>query len=113
MRLLHSRILEHYLCSVKARRGTCSMSMRVISRFTCTTSSLLEVRGQNRWLRPGDGVRRWFSPRFCSSLDSYTEAFRKAAEEPERFWSEAAHSITWLQKWNKTLDCTDEVFPRW
>lgn len=62
---------------------------------------------------------RWIDPtrgrfiRSFSHLVKYDDVFKAAREEPERFWSDAAGDLTWFQKWNKTLDSSDKMFPKW
>lgn len=80
-------------------------------RFTAPgrwDTSQLGVKLQHRWIIPRNSDTRSYSSR-----NVYHEAFRKAGEKPELFWSEAAQKITWFQRWTKTLDCTDKVFPKW
>ncbi|XP_026765770.2 acyl-CoA synthetase short-chain family member 3, mitochondrial isoform X1 [Pangasianodon hypophthalmus] len=121
MRPLQSRIFQQYLCSVKEQEGSSSMAM--IRRFMWASfsapgayarwnASQLGLQLQHRRIIASNSVKNSF-PRVFSSLNVYDEAFLKARENPERFWSETAHNITWFQTWTKTLDCTDKVFPKW
>ncbi|MCJ8742922.1 hypothetical protein PDJAM_G00087890 [Pangasius djambal] len=121
MRPLQTRIFQQYLCSVKEQDLSCRMAM--FRRFTranlCApgaygrwNASQLGVQLQHRSITASNFVKNSF-PRLFSSLNVYDEAFLKAAEKPELFWSETAHNLTWFQTWTKTLDCTDKVFPKW
>lgn len=95
----------------------------MFSRFTWARFTTLGVYGrwnasqfgvklQHSWIIPRNFVTNSFT-RLYSSLNVYDEAFIKAAEKPELFWSEAAQNTTWFQRWTKTLDCTDKVLPKW
>lgn len=48
-----------------------------------------------------------------SSKHTYEDAFGLARDKPDTFWSEAALGITWFERWTKTLDNSDLVFPKW
>ncbi|XP_017349230.1 acyl-CoA synthetase short-chain family member 3, mitochondrial [Ictalurus punctatus] len=109
MRTLQTRIFSKYVCDVQERR------LDMFRRFTAPgrwDTSQLGVKLQHRWIIPRNSVRN-SDTRSYSSRNVYHEAFRKAGEKPELFWSEAAQKITWFQRWTKTLDCTDKVFPKW
>ena len=44
---------------------------------------------------------------------SYKKTYRRALEQPEEFWSEAAQGIDWDQPWEKVLDASSAPFYRW
>lgn len=98
--------------------------MVMVSRFTCTTLSALGAYGrcgasqfgvkvQHRWIKPRNLEKNAHFARAYSSLNVYNEAFIKARENPELFWTEAGLDISWFNRWTKTLDCSDKVFPKW
>ncbi|MBN3279345.1 ACSS3 synthetase, partial [Polyodon spathula] len=43
----------------------------------------------------------------------YNQAFSSSIQDPEKFWSEAAQSITWFEQWSKTLDNSNPPFSKW
>ncbi|CAH1256204.1 ACSS3 [Branchiostoma lanceolatum] len=43
----------------------------------------------------------------------YDEAFRRARDQPEDFWGEQAENIVWTRRWDRVLDATDPVHPKW
>lgn len=44
---------------------------------------------------------------------TYEEAFTQSIKNPEDFWGKAAYAVTWNKKWDKVLDASDPVFPKW
>ncbi|KAI8512962.1 Acyl-CoA synthetase short-chain member 3, mitochondrial [Branchiostoma belcheri] len=44
---------------------------------------------------------------------AYDEAFRRARDQPEEFWGEQAENIVWTRRWDRVLDATDPVHPKW
>ncbi len=46
-------------------------------------------------------------------MGTYDEMFRRSIEDPEGFWGEAAHAITWHKKWDAVLDSSNPPFYRW
>lgn len=44
---------------------------------------------------------------------SYEEAFNQSIKNPEEFWGKAAYAVTWYKKWEKLVDNSDPVFPKW
>jgi hypothetical protein len=44
--------------------------------------------------------------------NNWKEECQRALEDPDRFWSEYAHSFVWSQPWNKVLDW-DGVHHKW
>src|SRR5579885_1186913 len=49
---------------------------------------------------------------WIKSLDEYRELYRRAAEDPERFWAGCAKELTWFKKFNKVLEW-DFPFAKW
>ncbi|KAF5306039.1 hypothetical protein FQR65_LT00754 [Abscondita terminalis] len=43
----------------------------------------------------------------------YQEVYSKSLKQPEKFWAEVAHSVTWTKPWNKVLDNSNEPFTKW
>jgi propionyl-CoA synthetase len=43
----------------------------------------------------------------------YAEIYRRALEQPEAFWAEAAEAIDWERRWDKVLDESRPPFYRW
>ncbi|XP_072530198.1 acyl-CoA synthetase short-chain family member 3, mitochondrial [Salminus brasiliensis] len=70
----------------------------------------LNVQKGGSWARAGG--KRWGSSS-TARAQVYEEAFRGARDEPERFWGEAARGVNWFTSWEKTLDNTRAVFPKW
>ena len=46
-------------------------------------------------------------------MPSYEEVYRRALDDPEAFWAEAAESIHWFKKWDRTFDPTLGIYGRW
>jgi len=44
---------------------------------------------------------------------SYAQAYRRALEERDGFWAEAAGALQWDRRWDKVLDETQAPFYRW
>jgi len=46
-------------------------------------------------------------------MDGYLDLYRRAEEDPEKFWSEfAAKNIHWFEKWGKVLEW-EAPFAKW
>src|SRR5690348_4828652 len=46
-------------------------------------------------------------------MDAYRDLYRRAAEDPEKFWGELAeHELHWFTKWSKVLDW-NPPFAKW
>ncbi len=43
----------------------------------------------------------------------YENAYKRALDDPEGFWAEAAEDIHWYEKWEKVLDTSRQPFHRW
>ncbi|KAK6488290.1 acyl-CoA synthetase short-chain family member 3 [Huso huso] len=56
-------------------------------------------------------TRRYSTSVIGSKL--YNQAFSSSIQDPEKFWSEAAQSITWFEQWSKTLDNSNPPFTKW
>ncbi|XP_058841649.1 acyl-CoA synthetase short-chain family member 3, mitochondrial isoform X3 [Acipenser ruthenus] len=56
-------------------------------------------------------TRRYSTSVISSEL--YNQAFSSSIQDPEKFWSEAAQSITWFEQWSKTLDNSNPPFTKW
>ncbi|MGH0145640.1 UNVERIFIED_CONTAM: hypothetical protein FKN15_009308 [Acipenser sinensis] len=56
-------------------------------------------------------TRRYSTSVIGSEL--YNQAFSSSIQDPEKFWSEAAQSITWFEQWSKTLDNSNPPFTKW
>jgi propionyl-CoA synthetase len=46
-------------------------------------------------------------------MGRYAEAYRRALEDPEGFWGEAAGAIDWIRPWDRVLDDSNPPFYRW
>ncbi|GAB4190365.1 MAG: propionyl-CoA synthetase [Thalassobaculales bacterium] len=46
-------------------------------------------------------------------MASLTELQRRAAEDPEGFWAEAAAAVDWTKPWDRVLDASRPPFFRW
>jgi acetyl-CoA synthetase len=46
------------------------------------------------------------------SLAEYEALWKRAKDDPERFWAEQAESLSWVKKWNKVLEW-NEPFAKW
>ena len=44
---------------------------------------------------------------------TYEDAFAQSIKNPEEFWGKAAYAVTWYKKWDRVLDASDPVFPKW
>lgn len=44
---------------------------------------------------------------------NYSETFKTARDNPEKYWSEAAQDVSWFEPWSKTLQIDDAIFPNW
>src|SRR5690348_4556298 len=44
---------------------------------------------------------------------SYQALYRRALDDPEGFWADAAAQIHWERKWERVLDDTRAPFYRW
>ncbi|KAI4888829.1 hypothetical protein NFI96_023938 [Prochilodus magdalenae] len=92
-----------------ARRFVC---LRVLNGSGSRDSWQLGVKVKNGGILAGHGGIRWTSSR-PARAQTYEEAFKTARDEPDRFWSEAARGVSWYTRWEKTLDSTHAVFPKW
>ena len=43
----------------------------------------------------------------------YDEVYRRALQDPEGFWAEAAEGIDWTKRWTRVLDSSKAPFHRW
>jgi propionyl-CoA synthetase len=43
----------------------------------------------------------------------YDEHYRRALEDPDGFWAEAAELVHWYRRWDKVLDDSNPPFTRW
>ncbi len=50
---------------------------------------------------------------YVGSIDEYNEHYRKALEEPERFWAECAKQLDWFREWDTVFRYTDKPFVKW
>ncbi len=64
---------------------------------------------ENRSFPPPESFRRHSN---VSDPTAYATLWKSSQENPIRFWEEAASSIHWFQKWDKTLDWK-EPFAKW
>jgi propionyl-CoA synthetase len=46
-------------------------------------------------------------------MGAYEEAYRRALDDPEGFWGEAAAAIDWDRRWDRVLDDGNAPFFRW
>ncbi|MBW8723650.1 MAG: propionyl-CoA synthetase [Inquilinus limosus] len=46
-------------------------------------------------------------------MGAYAEAYRRALDDPEGFWGEAADAIDWDRRWDRVLDDSNAPFTRW
>ncbi|WP_395678468.1 propionyl-CoA synthetase [Inquilinus sp.] len=46
-------------------------------------------------------------------MGAYEEAYRRALDDPEGFWGEAADAIDWDRRWDRVLDDSNAPFTRW
>ncbi|MGH7109436.1 MAG: propionyl-CoA synthetase [Stellaceae bacterium] len=46
-------------------------------------------------------------------MTGYAETYRRALEQPEAFWAEAAAAIDWERRWDAVLDRSRPPFHRW
>jgi propionyl-CoA synthetase len=44
---------------------------------------------------------------------AYRDAYRRAQEDPEGFWSECASALCWERRWDRVLDASRAPFYRW
>jgi propionyl-CoA synthetase len=44
---------------------------------------------------------------------AYRDAYRRAREDPEGFWSERASALHWERRWDRVLDASRAPFYRW
>lgn len=47
------------------------------------------------------------------AMDAYRDAYRRAREDPEGFWSERASALHWERRWDRVLDASHAPFYRW
>jgi acetyl-CoA synthetase len=48
------------------------------------------------------------------SLEAYRRIYKHSVEDPEAFWSERAHELSWFKKWKRVLDYDfEEAKVRW
>ena len=45
--------------------------------------------------------------------DNYHRAFDRAKNSPEEFWAEQAQGVHWFRTWDKVLDPTNIISPKW
>ncbi|OPY79373.1 MAG: Acetyl-coenzyme A synthetase [Syntrophorhabdus sp. PtaU1.Bin153] len=48
-----------------------------------------------------------------SGYTSYKSTYEQSISDPERFWGQAAETVSWVKRWDKVLDDTDKPFYRW
>src|SRR5437016_5386838 len=46
-------------------------------------------------------------------VNAYRDAYRRAHEDPEGFWSERAEALHWERRWDRVLDASRAPFYRW
>ncbi len=47
------------------------------------------------------------------NLSAYEETYRRAADDPEKFWADAAQAISWESPWDRVFDDSNPPFYRW
>src|SRR5437588_721753 len=58
-------------------------------------------------------VGRAGSRRMNTPVHAYRDAYRRAQEDPEGFWSERAEALHWERRWDRVLDASRAPFYRW
>src|SRR5947207_706873 len=48
-----------------------------------------------------------------AGVNAYRDAYRRAQEDPEGFWSERAEALHWERRWDRVLDASRAPFYRW
>src|SRR5438045_9428247 len=48
-----------------------------------------------------------------AGVNAYRDAYRRAQEDPEGFWSERAAALHWERRWDRVLDASRAPFYRW
>ena len=43
----------------------------------------------------------------------YEQTLRRASDDPEGFWAEAADKVSWVRRWDRVLDDSNPPFYRW
>ncbi|XP_019639821.1 PREDICTED: acyl-CoA synthetase short-chain family member 3, mitochondrial-like isoform X2 [Branchiostoma belcheri] len=78
-------------------------------KFVCAREGVGGVfsQGQTR------GFTSRSHPGVQQTPSAYDEAFRRARDQPEEFWGEQAENIVWTRRWDRVLDATDPVHPKW
>jgi propionyl-CoA synthetase len=46
-------------------------------------------------------------------VSAYSDAWRRALEDPEGFWGERAQALSWERRWERVLDASRAPFYRW
>ncbi|MBN3284115.1 ACSS3 synthetase, partial [Polyodon spathula] len=111
-----------HLVNTKKRHNSSVLSGEIQSRQNCNFISSRKVSAFlacNFITKSGDSfspsvylsTRRYSTTVVGSEL--YNQAFSSSIQDPEKFWSEAAQSITWFEQWSKTLDNSNPPFSKW
>src|SRR5436309_14101278 len=58
-------------------------------------------------------VDRADSRHMNAGVNAYRDAYRRAHEDPEGFWSERAEALHWERRWDRVLDASRAPFYRW
>lgn len=48
-----------------------------------------------------------------SSMEEYTNLYKKSINDPSGFWDSIAAELSWFKKWDKVLDDTEAPFYKW
>jgi acetyl-CoA synthetase len=59
------------------------------------------VLNESRVFEPSDQFRK---QAHIKSLEQYEQLYRKAEEDPEKFWGQIANELHWFRKWDKVLE---------
>lgn len=69
--------------------------------MSTTAANITSVLKESRVFPPSS---EFSSQAHVKSLADYEKLWRRAADDPEAFWSEQAQSLHWFKKWDKVLE---------
>jgi acetyl-CoA synthetase len=77
--------------------------------MTDTKSNIESLLKEQRVFKPSE---EFSAQAHIQSLQAYEALSRRAAEDPEAYWSEIASELHWFEKWNQVLEW-ELPFSRW
>ncbi|XP_033103657.1 acyl-CoA synthetase short-chain family member 3, mitochondrial-like [Anneissia japonica] len=116
---MHRPILKNAFGLFRSRPRRClnlhtQQGERQLVRFTPAVGPPGTTTRFQRSGSHGGGSRQTVRGLGSTASDSlYQSTFDKALDNASEFWAEQAEQIVWFKRWDKVLDDSDLLFPKW